>query len=37
MLVSLLKVNDDAVMFLDQSGNLLVGNASFSYTLERRK
>jgi hypothetical protein len=36
-LISLLKVNDDAVMFLDQSGNLLVGNASFSYTLERRK
>ena len=26
-----------AGMFLDQSGNLLVGNASFSYTLERRK
>jgi hypothetical protein len=36
-LISLLKVSDDAVMFLDQSGNLLVGNASFSYTLERRK
>jgi hypothetical protein len=36
-LISLLKVNDDAVMFLDQSGNMLVGNASFSYTLERRK
>jgi hypothetical protein len=36
-LVTLLKVSDDAVMFLDQSGNLLVGNASFSYTLERRK
>ena len=36
-LISLLKVTDDAVMFLDQSGNLLVGNASFSYTLERRK
>ena len=37
MLVSLLKVADDAVMFQDRSGNLLVGNASFSYTLERRK
>jgi hypothetical protein len=36
-LVSLLKVSDDALMFLDQSGNLLVGNAQFSYTLERRK
>jgi hypothetical protein len=36
-LVSLLKVDDDAVMFLDRSGSLLVGNASFSYTLERRK
>ena len=36
-LISLLKVSDDAVMFLDQSGKLLVGNASFSYTLERRK
>ena len=36
-LISLLRVNDDVVMFLDRSGNLLVGNASFSYTLERRK
>ncbi|HXT68155.1 MAG TPA: hypothetical protein VN700_00250 [Vicinamibacterales bacterium] len=36
-LISLLKVSDDAVMFLDRSGNLLVGNASFSYTLERKK
>ena len=36
-LISLLKVTDDAVMFLDHAGNLLVGNASFSYTLERRK
>ena len=36
-LISLLKVNDDVVMFLDKSGNLLVGNASFSYTLERRR
>ena len=36
-LISLLKVSDDAVMFLDENGNLLVGNASFSYTLERRK
>jgi hypothetical protein len=36
-LVSLLKVGDDTVMFLDRSQNLLVGNASFSYTLERRK
>jgi hypothetical protein len=36
-LISLLKVSDDAVLFLDQSGSLLVGNASFSYTLERRK
>jgi hypothetical protein len=36
-LVSLLEVDDDAMMFLDRSGNLLVGNASFSYTLERRK
>jgi hypothetical protein len=36
-LISLLKVSDDAVMFLDPSGKLLVGNASFSYTLERRK
>jgi len=36
-LISLLKVSDDAVMFLDESGQLLVGNALFSYTLERRK
>jgi hypothetical protein len=28
-LISLLEVSDDAVMFLDRSGNLLVGNASF--------
>jgi hypothetical protein len=36
-LISLLRVSDDAVMFLDRSGRLLVGNALFSYTLERRK
>lgn len=36
-LISLLKVSDDAVMFLERAGKLLVGNASFSYTLERRK
>jgi len=36
-LISLLKVSDDAVMFLDESARLLVGNASFSYTLERKK
>lgn len=37
ILISLLRVSDDAVMFLDRSGRLLVGNALFSYTLERRK
>ena len=36
-LVSLLKVEDDALMFMDRANRLLVGNASFSYTLERRK
>ena len=36
-LISLLQVSDAAVMFLDRSERLLVGNASFSYTLERRK
>ena len=36
-LLSLLDVDDDAVMFLDRAGSPLVGNASFSYTLDRRK